>query len=230
MASCALVAATHALEAAYGAAAVGDSLEAWASDEERAAERAPQGADAQAARGDGGDEAVRRSLEKLHGQYQGTAPEAGGGGGEKVREVFVRTRARAFAPPRRPPSEWRCARRVECARPSDAPDAPAPRVCAAPQAGASGRTRQLRPPSALKRPVWRGAGAKVRRSAVRKGHRVGTNHERMTWSRRGQQRARSPVAPEGGRVRAARTRHANGAAWCRSRAVCELRNECRDAR
>ena len=104
MASCALVAATHALEAAYGAAAVGDSLEAWASDEERAAERAPQGADAQAGRGDGGDEAVRRSLEKLHGQYQGTAPEAGGGGGEKVREVCGATVCtRLFAPPPAPP-------------------------------------------------------------------------------------------------------------------------------
>ena len=116
MASCALVAATHALEAAYGAAAVGDSLEAWASDEERAAERAPQGADAQAARGDGGDEAVRRSLEKLHGQYQGTAPEAGGGGGEKVREVRgatvctnARARFRTRAAPRAngvAPGEW----------------------------------------------------------------------------------------------------------------------------
>lgn len=117
MASCALVAATHALEAAYGAAAVGDSLEAWASDEERAAERAPQGADAQAARGDGGDEAVRRSLEKLHGQYQGTAPEAGGGGGEKVREVFVRTRARAFAPPPAPPPERMALRPASGVRP-----------------------------------------------------------------------------------------------------------------
>lgn len=114
MASCALVAATHALEAAYGAAAVGDSLEAWASDEERAAERAPQGADAQAARGDGGDEAVRRSLEKLHGQYQGTAPEAGGGGGEKVR---VRRRDCLYERARAPPPERMALRPASGVRP-----------------------------------------------------------------------------------------------------------------
>ena len=106
MASCALVAATDALEAAYGAAAAGDSLEAWASDEERDAEPAQRGVAERAGPRDGGDEAVRRSLEKLHGEYQGTVHETGGEGGEKVRaacppsRLFVR--ARAFTWPGRP--------------------------------------------------------------------------------------------------------------------------------